>query len=1037
MLDGIKKTISRLFEPDTVQVAGATAKWQKVNQLKAGMKIAVPAENQEKAGVNWDEIVEIRHIGQEQVWDIEVEGTHNFVANGIIAHNTYLSQDLTVAGNDIYGSDVYSRITLGSTVSVGVGTTAAGGSLAVGNIDDIVGLSASETMFSLNRWDNSYTANNRVGMDLKVKEGGGPDTTYYAGFVQAAISDKTNKYGKLFLGAYSNGTAVDGITIDRSGNVGIGTTGPSEKLHIKGRMIIEEADSTDTVIKLFDSGDDGLIDLYANNSVTTRIFANGDSYFNGGDLAIGAADSGTAKLYVNGNVGIGTTSPNSNLDIYYSYGGSNVPFRINDQSGKGIYVSDENSINFDYGVNSNSIGYINGRGYINGTAQFRDLAIQDGKDHDIAYFDGSTGYVGIGTTNPGYKLDVSDYIIDGYVAQITNTTTSYEEFSHILLLRENHITSSKNYFVGFSHNGTIGGKIQGGGSSNTVAYTTSGADYAEYFGVGDLANKPQVGDLVSIDSKTNNSVIKSTTSLATMGVISSSPGFIGKDSICRENDQKCSTDYENNNVLVGIVGQILTKISTGNGPIKTGDPLTSSQLPGVAVKATGAGPIVGRALENYSETDPNSIGTIMVYVNPSWYDPNIHLTDSGDLTIEGSYQYPDTEYTLKDKTGQTIERIGAFGQLVVAKIRAGLIETDQLVANKIVSPQAEINQVSGLETVGGIDRLEFEGENGQTIMTVDQNNGVQIPVLESQSIETDQLLADEATITNLTGNQATFSAIYADEIMTNKGSFGDLIADKIAAVRADLEKIVSGPGIVDPEAPTGSSLLGQISDWTTQASESGVLIENGQLSSEVVLASQLVVQTRATLEEAYINKDLLVGDIVISQGAISTLSDILLIQPSGVGTIDILAGVMTISDDGNVAIRGDLAVGGQISAQSSSFGELLIKNDQLETVASIDASGSAQFNKVSIALDQEAQVATESAEIRTNAAAGKGVITAGTTEVKIYTDKLTADSLSYITPTTDTGNQVLFVKQKTEDYFIVAIRWVTDEDIEFNWWIIN
>ena len=37
------------------------------------------------ADIMIDEIVSIEYVGEEHVYDIEVEGTHNFVANGIIA----------------------------------------------------------------------------------------------------------------------------------------------------------------------------------------------------------------------------------------------------------------------------------------------------------------------------------------------------------------------------------------------------------------------------------------------------------------------------------------------------------------------------------------------------------------------------------------------------------------------------------------------------------------------------------------------------------------------------------------------------------------------------------------------------------------------------------------------------------------------------------------------------------------------------------------------------------------------------------------
>ncbi|MBU1922617.1 hypothetical protein KKD84_05410, partial [Patescibacteria group bacterium] len=46
--------------------------------------------------VLWAEIESIEYIGYEQVYDIEVEGTHNFIGNGIIAHNTYLNGNVGI-----------------------------------------------------------------------------------------------------------------------------------------------------------------------------------------------------------------------------------------------------------------------------------------------------------------------------------------------------------------------------------------------------------------------------------------------------------------------------------------------------------------------------------------------------------------------------------------------------------------------------------------------------------------------------------------------------------------------------------------------------------------------------------------------------------------------------------------------------------------------------------------------------------------------------------------------------------------------------
>ena len=73
--------------------------WHKVSDLCAGLEVAVPSVD---GNVEWDEIVSIKPVGKEQVYDIEVEGTHNFVGNDIFAHNTYVlkSGDLTADAPD-------------------------------------------------------------------------------------------------------------------------------------------------------------------------------------------------------------------------------------------------------------------------------------------------------------------------------------------------------------------------------------------------------------------------------------------------------------------------------------------------------------------------------------------------------------------------------------------------------------------------------------------------------------------------------------------------------------------------------------------------------------------------------------------------------------------------------------------------------------------------------------------------------------------------------------------------------------------------
>jgi hypothetical protein len=102
----------------------------------------------------------------------------------------------------------------------------------------------------------------------------------------------------------STGTA-DRITLDSSGNVGIGTTSPSSELHVTG--------SAFTPITI-DGTSGGTIDFYRNGSRHAQIFTDNA----GGDI-IFRNNTTTERMRINssGNVGIGG-SPSQRLHIYGS-----------------------------------------------------------------------------------------------------------------------------------------------------------------------------------------------------------------------------------------------------------------------------------------------------------------------------------------------------------------------------------------------------------------------------------------------------------------------------------------------------------------------------------------------------------------------------------------------------------------------------------------------------------------------------------------------------------------------------------------------
>ncbi len=68
---------------------------------------------------------------------------------------------------------------------------------------------------------------------------------------------------------------------------------------------------------------------------------------------------------------------------------------------------------------------------------------------------------------------------------------------------------------------------------------------------------------------------------------------------------------------IALTGRIRVLVTTENGPIQPGDPITSSNKAGYGMKATKAGPIIGFAMSNMESGD----GKIVVNISRTFYTP--------------------------------------------------------------------------------------------------------------------------------------------------------------------------------------------------------------------------------------------------------------------------------------------------------------------------------------------------------------------------------------------------------------------------------
>lgn len=224
-------------------------------------------------------------------------------------------------------------------------------------------------------------------------------------------------YNASLLVGYTTGGADFGVgNALISGNVGIGTTSPSAKLHIFNSY---DAGNT-TGFKMFYQGSWGTASYATNFRFIDISSTEGGKVLqaNGYGIGIGydpPAYASADKLYVDGNVGIGTVTPGAKLDV-------NGNIRLNQNST--LYFDNSNG-SFIRQTNGGALDIDASTGAGNGNitlspASTGSLYLNYGSGNKIFFCNGaatpisvinSDGSMGLGTTDPhGYKLAVNGTI---------------------------------------------------------------------------------------------------------------------------------------------------------------------------------------------------------------------------------------------------------------------------------------------------------------------------------------------------------------------------------------------------------------------------------------------------------------------------------------------------------------------------------------------------------------------------------------------------------------------------------------------------
>jgi hypothetical protein len=403
-----------------------------------------------------------------------------------------------------------------NTGNVGIGTTSPGAKIHVVGSQGSVGASSFQmdtpTLFSswTSAWPalelvNTNTTNNNV---ILFDFSDAPSGASHAG-IGAVSTNHTNKYGDLFFFTKQSDGYQPRMGI-YGGNVGIGTTAPSYKFDVQGGQI---------------NASGGL--CIAGDCKTSW------SQVGGGTVGNSQwTTSGTSIYYNSGNIGIGTTSPVSKLEvsgaIYSNAAATNTAF-------SGVSGT----------ANANFVGSSGYWALRTATNNSYNLDVYNGGSPMAAITALQTGNVGIGTATPAAKLDING-------------------------------------------NANVTGNITVTGNIN-VRYQ----DVAEWV---PATHALPAGTVVVLNPSQSNQVMASASAYDTRvaGVISERPGLAlgeaGKDK-----------------VLVATTGRVKVKVDASRAAIHVGDLLVTSDVEGAAMKSVplnlGGTPIhrpgtlIGKALE--------------------------------------------------------------------------------------------------------------------------------------------------------------------------------------------------------------------------------------------------------------------------------------------------------------------------------------------------------------------------------------------------------------------------------------------------------
>ena len=447
-------------------------------------------------------------------------GSNTFYGTQVFSGSLYVQDNLVVQGSSSLQNITASAVSIGTnTVLLNTATPSVRfGGLSVVDSGSAAGKSGSLYFDSTdNEWIFVHAGNTAVTSSTVIT---GPETYDSIGN-ETHLTD--NKIPKMANGFHivdsnisDNGTLVtiNSATSSFSGTVGIGTTNPL------GKFEIWQAAGNRLVV--------GNVNILNEPKISSLDASGNPQYLtlNSYDLKINANGTEALRITELGKVGIGTTSPNQLFHIYKATTDAlSVIQTTGNASSAHYYMAKTGGVakNYYAGINiSNSNG-----GY----------EIYDDSAGASRLIINTSGKVGIGTTNPGYTLDVQGAQSNIRISSTTGTNSTILRVSNtggeVYFGRESSaggdlatassayatvINSQNSYPIQMAVNNAIGltmtsngvgiGTTANGNSKLVVRYSAGGTDPSEAIIAAVLGDTATIGTaLLSIKNAGNRGTI--------------------------------------------------------------------------------------------------------------------------------------------------------------------------------------------------------------------------------------------------------------------------------------------------------------------------------------------------------------------------------------------------------------------------------------------------------------------------------------------------------------------------------------------------